>query len=943
VIAITSPFLFSGADPSLATPPAGTATQTLTYDPLDRVTDSLLATGDHKRVAYHPLGVTVTVDGLAPVQTTLDGQDRPVHTERTVNGVVESVHATYDAVGRILEFSLQGGQVKHEFTYDSLGRMTSATDPDVGPRAFHYDDGGRIVSTQNGAGEVVNYGYDGAGRLLTVDGTGVTTRFHYDVARSGAFDHTAGALAWVEEPTGSVDLGYDALGRQTIVQRTLDDGSATITGRETTRFSLSGLARSIDLGDGVVLPIDYDAAGRVAQIEGVWSVGSYNAASQPVSETFHNGATQTYERDILNRPTRITIGSGSGTLYDVSASYNAFNAITTLTDNDGVGLDHSAGFGFDGGGRLTTATIGRGAGAYQFSYAYDGLQNMVQRTASGPTDLGILAGTYQYSVGAPRRLAQIVAAGGNPLASFGYDAAGRQTQHAGKTLSYDALSHLIRVDGVNGGSVQHQYGFDGNRVSTRSAAGDMTYFITPNVIVHNGQRDHYVRVKERLIARITTSDGQPAAVAAIVRGRVALAGLSLAWLVGLVLVAWRLRGARRWRAAVAASLAFVTLATSCMPHTARDRSSALSVSGPVYYHPTYAAGPDLTTDATGHLLEERRTEPFGAAIDAYRNGAVQTVDYRRDAVNALNKLTDPDTGWSDHGARWLAPDTAQWNTPDPPATGPDRQYMAQPWGLNPYQYVSQNPVLFWDPDGRSGAAIGGVVPELWKVTFELAGELEGAGPVGYIAAALVVANAASLASSLQLASRGQSMLCDEYGCTVVDVSGALDEQKRVSAQIQAAIQDERAQLEHIRALDRIAADAKAAENTLPDGTKRNRYALGIKTYLLPFAVAHNARTLLFDPPGAWKATFLKLLRDNSIEFHFNLRGLDERGGPEAGIQRAAANSPDATATDWELKEIVDYAGSLPEGKQEAFWARFSFYDFDARSPIYGKPVENPIR
>ena len=709
----TSPFGFAGVDPSVATPPAGNATQTLSYDPLDRVTDYLLSTGDHKRVAYHPLGITVTIDGLSSVQSTLDGQDRVVRTERTVNGVTESVDATYDAAGRLLQFSLQGGQVQHLFTYDSLGRLANASDPDVGARAFHYDDAGRIVNAQNGADDFVAYSYDGAGRLATVDGTGVVTRFHYDVPRSAGFDHTGGALAWVEEPTGSVDIGYDDQGRQAIFQRTLVDGATTTVGREVTQYSPSGLARSHDLGDGVVLPFTYDAAGRITQIGGVWSVGAYDAANKPLNETFNNGASQSYARDSLYRTTRVTVAAGGNTVYDVSAGYTAFDAIATLTDTDGQGLDHSASFGFDGAGRLTAATIGTGPSAYQFSYAYDGLQNLVQRGASGPTDLGILAGAYQYGASAPRRLSSIVDGGGNTLASFGYDGGGRRTQQGGRTLTYDALSHLTRVDGVNGGSVQHQYGFDGSRVATRAVGGDATYFLTPNIVVHGDHRDHYVRAADRLIAKITTSAAQQAAAAATVRGRVALAGLSLVWLAGLALVGMRSRGGRLRRAGMAATLALLTVTSACLGTAPRVSRSALTTMGTVYYHQTYAAGPDLSTDGAGQLLEERRTEPFGAAIDAYRDGAVQTVDYRRDAVNALNKLTDPDTGWSDHGARWLAPETAQWQTPDPPATAPDPKYMLQPWGLNPYQYVMQNPVVFWDPDGRDNKTIQTADPNGW--------------------------------------------------------------------------------------------------------------------------------------------------------------------------------------------------------------------------------------
>jgi RHS repeat-associated protein len=69
-------------------------------------------------------------------------------------------------------------------------------------------------------------------------------------------------------------------------------------------------------------------------------------------------------------------------------------------------------------------------------------------------------------------------------------------------------------------------------------------------------------------------------------------------------------------------------------------------------------------------------------------------------LNELNKRTDATTGWSDHGARWMAPETGRWLTTDPPVAEPDDKFMFAPWALHPYQYVHQNPVIYWDPDGR---------------------------------------------------------------------------------------------------------------------------------------------------------------------------------------------------------------------------------------------------
>src|SRR4051812_343575 len=166
---------------------------------------------------------------------------------------------------------------------------------------MQYNDAGQVTSLTNGAGEVVSYAYDGAGRLVMADGTGVMARYHYDVARSDGFAHTGGQLAWVEESTGSVDFGYDELGRLAIQQRTIATDAPAVIGRESTRFAPSGLPRSVDLGDGVVLPMRYDAAGRLTQIDGVWSVTTYDAAGLPMREQFNNGVTQQYERDVLNR------------------------------------------------------------------------------------------------------------------------------------------------------------------------------------------------------------------------------------------------------------------------------------------------------------------------------------------------------------------------------------------------------------------------------------------------------------------------------------------------------------------------------------------------------------------------------------------------------------------------------------------------------------------
>jgi len=120
----------------------------------------------------------------------------------------------------------------------------------------------------------------------------------------------------------------------------------------------------------------------------------------------------------------------------------------------------------------------------------------------------------------------------------------------------------------------------------------------------------------------------------------------------------------------------------------------------VYFHHGVAAGPVLTTNADGTLREERRYEPFGQPVNANLGGTIGPVDFRREQQNSLGKLTNPNTGWSYHGARWMQPQTARWTAPDPAVKGPREDAISRPAALNPYAYVRQAPTLFWDADGN---------------------------------------------------------------------------------------------------------------------------------------------------------------------------------------------------------------------------------------------------
>jgi RHS repeat-associated protein len=690
------PTYASAADP--VTRPAGMLGDTLAYDPLGRTLSQRSPTGSARVYSYTAFERTTTEPALAPVHNVLDGHGRIVLTERTSPaGAREVIEARYDAAGRMTQMWLAGG-VQRTFTYDTLGRLTRTQDPDLGARTLAYDDAGRLVEERNAAGQTVAYAYDALGRLVERAGGG-TYRYHYDTPRPGASalaTGVAGRVAWIEEPTGAIDLGYDELGRTRYLRRTIGDRSFEAS----TRYAASGLVLGRSYDDGFAISYQYDPAGRLVAAGDLWQALEQDASGALLHERFGNGAQARYRRDALGLASQVTVrGANGAALYDVEITRNAWQGITALVDVDGQGLDHGASFTYDAFARLTAATA---AGGHQFTYGYDLLHNMTARGATGPSAIGAFAGTYRYGEAGrgPRQLTSIADAAGAPIHTFAYDAAGRQTAQDGLVLSYDPYDRLVGVTGHPVASLQHTYGHDGERVMT-TAPGGAAYYFAPGAAERGGVREHDVAVGDRMVARVTLAPaGAEARVIAVGSARFVGLGLGLA-LLGFA--ATRRRGVRA--RVLAPALASLFASASCSTQTIAPRTAAWGTTAITYMHVGVGAGPVVFTDADGALVEERRYEPFGEELDArVRVGTDYVVgppDLMARDLNALGKRTDATTGWSDHGARWLAPETARWLTPDPPLQGLASEAMEAPWMLHPYQYVDQNPIAYWDPDGNT--------------------------------------------------------------------------------------------------------------------------------------------------------------------------------------------------------------------------------------------------
>jgi RHS repeat-associated protein len=672
------PVIVTGATPVITARPTAMVGQIVARDPMGRAVQQTLADGSIRSFSYTAFTMTTTTPSLAPVTVTRDGLGRPIENRRET----ELARTRYDAADRATAFDLTRGTqtITHGYAFDSLGRLVGTTHPEAGPRSYTYDDANRRLSEQNATGQGVTTTYDAIGRLATrtLD-DGSTFTHHYDAA---------GRLASVDEPTGSAELAYDELGRITRRSRTVGKQSGTVS----TVFAASGLPLSTSFDDGAYdVTFAYDAAGRVIGVGDLWQLAQQDAAGRPLLEQFGNGVSQATERDILGLTSGITITSGQQTLYGVSLEHNAWGGITKISDGDGHGLDHGAVFTYDARGRLAAANLA----GYEESFAYDDFQNMVTRALSGPTELGVMTGAYRYGeAGAgPRQLTSIGPTGAPALHTFGYDAAGRQVSVDAKQLTFNALDQLVGI-ADDTGKLRYAYGFDGEHVETTRMDGSVERWFSADIRETDNGREYLVGIAGRTIARVRGGGAEMdsgAAMAGITIktvGRIAGMG-ALALALALALAGSR---SQRRRRLACASLAIMT-ASACGSASRGELSRASKTAQVTYFHQGTAPGPVMFTDEAGAVVEERRHEPFGAPIDH--------ADYASLDQGPLGKPVDAATGWSFHGARWYQPESARWLSVDPPTLEPNaKKYMAEPWALHPYQYVDQNPVLYWDPDGR---------------------------------------------------------------------------------------------------------------------------------------------------------------------------------------------------------------------------------------------------
>jgi RHS repeat-associated protein len=380
------------------------------------------------------------------------------------------------------------------YTYDTLGRRTSANDPDLGVTTYYYDIADRLLWQKDFRNTVISYTYDALSRVtrkrvrLSIEpvGGGQVTDYFYDGGAAGYANK--GQLVRQVNAVGRLCTDYDVAGRVLRQKWTLWDKTAssatkailcttqpepTGTVIATTQYDAGGrvLGRRYPDGDQIgqvgtsgtaADAWRYDGAGHLREIPNFVGI-AYNASGQPLRTYYAidgstNGGvttTNTYDSRRLWLVDRTTTQPGSGTRFYARYGHDAKT------------------------GLIATASISNGATAESWTYTYDGLFRLTKasnngleenfgydwagRMTSGP------AGAYTYwdpNSGQPRQPRHApISVGGK---AYAWDGAGnlKQGPNAERVFVWDGENRptsVTKPTATGPSVVSFQYGPDGTR------------------------------------------------------------------------------------------------------------------------------------------------------------------------------------------------------------------------------------------------------------------------------------------------------------------------------------------------------------------------------------------------------------------------------------------------------------------------------------------------
>jgi RHS repeat-associated protein len=330
--------------------------------------------------------------------------------------------------------AVTGGSPVYSFTYDSAGRLLTASDPITSTTNIvtknAYDSSENLTSTivDYGSGHLAlttGFGYDANGEVVsTTDPRGNVTETFYDLdRRKTESHHHDGAITAALNAASKTT--YDPLGRDVEDDVGTVFSGTTVTNwvmDKVTGYTPTSKVASVTDADSRVTTTTYDGADRVSLVTDPvlrQSLTTYDPAGNVLTETRGLGtqnnavyATYTYGAD----NEKLSVYDANGATHITNYVYDGFNRPATTTYPDGSTESVTS---YDANSNIISRT---NRADQVFGYTYDALNRMATEVipAYGSTS----ADTIRYSYDLGGRTTELSGTDGRVIVSQ-YDTAGR--------------------------------------------------------------------------------------------------------------------------------------------------------------------------------------------------------------------------------------------------------------------------------------------------------------------------------------------------------------------------------------------------------------------------------------------------------------------------------------------------------------------------------------
>jgi RHS repeat-associated protein len=701
---------------------ANKATATTQYDVFGRPTLVTAPDGSWTKTSYNSFGAGVgtqhtrtdTSAGLSS-WTYFDGLGRTITEKATgPDGKMIVTQTQYDSRGAVARNSLPyfegGSPAWRAMTYDPLGRVVNATDPD-GSRALRCyrdwvtvsidannyrrretrDAAGRVVRVDEYLGSFIscttdagtpyattNYDYDVLGNLLTVsDAKGNVTEMLYDTLNRKRFMHdpdmgdwsydydVAGNLVRQEDAKGQVlTFQHDALNR--LSKKFLRAGKQIVYRYDSGPKGIGRLAEVEDLSGST--KFTYDVMGRIIKTQKTvlpvvlpgrptkyLTQSTYDDAGRIASIKYPDNKVikYAYNGPVLDRVYDLQ------NVYAAYSGYNALGQPAQMTSGNGVVTNYS----YSNAANpdcpehnfrpCKTKTQGA-AGAYQdFRYRYDRGGNILS-------------------------IDDVI----NGNQAFQYDELSRLLSATGTygtiTYAYDQIGNLLcnsQISPCTAGSPNYVYPPSGANsirphAATRVGTRDFTY--DPNGNMLNGSGRTLTYDTENRLVQAATAQGDTNFIYDGNGGRVIkIASVATTTYIG-----------KLYECTDGQCIKYIFAGDQRIARKMVDNNIIH------YYHSDHLGSSSAVTDAAGNRVQNLAYFPFGETRE--QSG---TVDVHH---KYTGQELDDSTDLYFYGARYYDPVLARFISPDSQVT-----LAYYPQDLNRYSYTANNPLNYVDPSGHS--------------------------------------------------------------------------------------------------------------------------------------------------------------------------------------------------------------------------------------------------